>query len=90
MVVAGDAGVERDDAEAVHVVDEVHGPIGGLQAEQLLAEGTALVVVAHRPDHLGTDAVGGGLDDGPDTGVGAGFALVGHVAGDDDRFRSGT
>ena len=62
VVVAGDAGVERDDPQAVHLVDPVLEAVV-LGVEETAREGGALVVVAHRPDHDGAHLGGGRLDD---------------------------
>lgn len=84
VVVARDTRVERDHPEPVDVVHEVHGPVGGLQTEQLTPERATLVVVAHRPDELGTESFRRRFEDAADPCVRSWLTAVRDVARDDD------
>ena len=64
----------------------VHGGVVGRQVQQAGAEVGAVVVVAHGPDDFRAHGLAGGLDDGPQLGVGLGFAPVGKVAGENHGF----
>ena len=86
VVVARHARVQRHDAQAADVVHRVLRGVA-LGAEQLAAVVGSLVVVAHRPDHPGADRLGGGLDDAAQGPVRLRLALVGQVAGEDERLR---
>ena len=85
VVVAGNGGVERDDAQSAHVVDAVLGLVGGFFVEEETRVGGALVVVAHDPDELRVESLGDGFDGGAQAEVGVWFAEVGEVAGEDER-----
>ena len=52
------------------------------------AERGAVVVVAHHPDDLRAEALGHRLDDARAARVGVGLAVVGEVAGEDQRIGS--
>jgi hypothetical protein len=88
VVVPGDAGVERDDPQAV---DLVHAVLGArvVGVEEPAGERLALVVVAHGPHDDRTDPGRERLDDRPQGGVGLGLAPVGEVAGEHQRLRRG-
>ena len=87
VVVARDAGVEGDDAQAVDVVHPVLEAVV-VGVEEPLGIRAALVVVAHRPDHDRAHRGRGRLDDRAERRVGVGLGLVGEVAGEDQRLRS--
>ena len=91
VVMARHRRVERDDPQAVHVVDAIHrARTAAAFVEQPAAERRPVVVVAHDPDHLRAEAFGDRIDDAADAVVGVGFALVGEVAREDDRLGSAT
>ena len=86
VVVAGDAGVERDDPQSVHLVHAVLDAVvvGVVEAAGI---GGPLVMVAHRPDDDRAHRLGRRLDDLAEGGVRLGLALVGQVSGEDQRLR---
>jgi hypothetical protein len=55
VVVSEDGGVEGDDAQPVDVVGVVDRRVRRLLPEQCGPEMAAVVMVAHRPDHLRTE-----------------------------------
>ncbi len=87
-VVPGHARVERDHAQPADVVHAVDGPGRADLAQQPRPERGALVVVAHDPDHLGPEPVGGRLDDRAKPVVRLRLALVGEVARKHDGLRT--
>ncbi len=90
VVVPGHGRIEGDDPQPVDQVAAVdRGGVGGL-IQQADAEIGPVVVVSHRPDHLGAELRRGRFDDGAELGVGVGFALVRQVPGEDQGLRSGT
>lgn len=87
-MVARNRRVEGDEAKSAQIVDAIHRIRRGDLTEQGGAEGATIVVIAHDPDHPSTEARGGGLHDAAQCAIRLGFALVGEIAGHDDRLRS--
>ena len=85
-------GVEGDDPQTVDVVHRVDRCGRGFLVEQLHPEVRAVVVIAHRPDQLGSEVVGDRLDHRPEGVVSARITFVGEVAGEHQRIdpRTGT
>ncbi len=88
VVVAGDGGVERDDAQAVNVVDAVLRLLAPLTIKQALGVLQPLIVVSHHPDDGGTHALCDRLDQCSQPCVGVWLTQVCEVAGEHDRIRS--
>ena len=89
VVEAGNRRVQGDDAQSVDEVAVVHGRVTAGLVQQALPEVGAVVVVAHGPDDFRTQGLAGGVHDGAQLLVCAGFALVGQVAGENDSLRPG-
>jgi hypothetical protein len=87
VVVADYGRVERDDAQAVDVVDPVLRLIRSGLIEQEARVRDALVVVAHDPDDRRSHALSNRLDDSAQSRVRVRLAKVGEVAGEHDRLR---
>ncbi|MCB5282400.1 hypothetical protein BJQ89_02160 [Arthrobacter sp. ES1] len=68
----------------------VHGGIVGRDVQQAGTEVGAVVVVSHCPNDLCPEGLAGGLNNGPQFGVGRRFAPVGQVAGENHGFRAGS
>ena len=86
----GHGRVERDDPQAVDVVDAIDRAVAAERvAEQAAPERRAVVVVAHDPDDLRAEAVGDGVDDATDPVVRVGLAPVGEIAGEHDGLGPG-
>ena len=95
VVIAGDRGVEGDDAQSADVEHPVlgsRGPgpglVGGVLVVQGLGEAGRVVVVADHPDHLRAHGRGGLFDAVPQPLVGVDLADVRQVAGEHQRVRS--
>ena len=86
VVVAGDAGVERDDPQPVDLV--APGPAGlVVDVEQPACELRPLVVVAHHPHDLGAEVGCDRLDQLAQPRVRRRLGLVGQVAGEHQELR---
>ena len=88
VVIADHARVERDDPQAVHVVDAVLRRLGTGLVEQALGVAQPLVMVAHDPDDLRAHPGGDRFHDRAQPGVRLRFALVREVAREDERLRT--
>jgi hypothetical protein len=79
-------GVERDDAQAVELVDAIDGAkVRILVVPQLTAERGAIVVVSHHPHHRRLEASGHGFHHRAQRGIGGTFAEIDEVARHHDR-----
>ena len=87
VVEAGHGRVERDEPQAVELVDAVDRASSDRRSARRAARARkagAVVVVAHHPEHAGAEPRGERLDDRPQLGVGVALAEVDEVAGEDD------